>query len=114
MKTEQTMPMIEHTDEGERLRDEAIARVEVKSLSEFVCQIVERWPEGWLFTTDDIWPLIPDHLQPHEPRAMGAAIVRARRRGLCIETQNFTPTRRPQAHRSPQRVWMRTHRQGAT
>lgn len=99
--------LIEHTDEGERLRDEAIARVEEKTLSEFVCRIIKWWPEGYLFTTDDIWPLVPDHLQPKEPRAMGAALVSARRKGLCTETQNFVPTRRPRAHKSPQRVWIR-------
>jgi hypothetical protein len=102
------LSLIEHTDEGERLRDEAIARVEVGTLSEFVCDTIARWPSGWYFTTDDIWPLVPDHLVPREPRAMGAAMVRARNRGLCQETPNFQPTRRPRAHKSPQRIWVRT------
>jgi hypothetical protein len=94
-------------DEGERLKREALARVDVPSLSEFVCSVIEHWDKGFLFTTDDIWPFVPDHLQPKEPRAMGAAMVRARGRGLCQETNNFVPTRRPKSHKSPQRVWMR-------
>lgn len=107
-----TIAMFEHTDEGERLRDEAIAQVEIPKFSDLICTYIERWPDGWLFTTDDLWPLVPDHLIPKEPRAMGAAMTRARRRGLCIGTSNFQPTRRPQAHKSPQRVWRRTHRSG--
>jgi hypothetical protein len=95
-------------DEGERLKREALARVEITEFSEFVCKTIEYWPSGFLFTTDNIWPLVPDHLQPKEPRAMGAAMVRARGRGLCIETQTFVPTQRPKSHKSPQRVWQRT------
>lgn len=95
-------------DEGERLKREALSRVEKKDFSEFVCSIIEHWDPGFLFTTDDIWPFVPDHLQPREPRAMGAAMVRARGRGLCKDTPNFVPTQRPKSHKSPQRVWIRT------
>ena len=95
-------------DEGERLKRKALTQVERREFSDFVCGIIENWDPGFLFTTDNIWPLVPDHLQPEEPRAMGAAMVRARNRGLCIETQTFVPTRRPRSHKSPQRVWQRT------
>jgi len=100
-------------DEGARLRDEAIARVENGSFS----QAVANWVEdcvipGARFTTDDIWEYLErEHVPtPDEPRAMGAAIMAAQRRKLCTPTSEFIPTRRKQAHKSPQRVWVRTGR----
>ena len=100
-------------DEGMRLRDEALARVNKAAFSQAVIDVIDYYVvPGARFTTDDVWEhLEREHVEPpKEPRAMGSAILAAQRRKLCTPTSEFIPTRRKQAHRSPQRVWVRTGR----
>lgn len=58
------------------------------------------------FTTDDVW----EHLEmsgcsTHENRAMGSMMRKACNEGWILATDNYIPTRRPDAHRRPVRVW---------
>ena len=60
------------------------------------------------FTTDDVWEWM-NHLNPdmttHEPRAMGAVMRRASQMRLCVPTERYTKSMRPECHRRPIRVW---------
>jgi hypothetical protein len=61
----------------------------------------ERGPE---ITTDDVWALVGD-VVPNEPRAMGAAMTRARKAGLIVPTPEWRLSVRKECHRRPLRVW---------
>lgn len=54
------------------------------------------------FTTDDLWQRID---APVEPRAMGAVIAAARKRGWIEPTDQFRVSTRAVCHRNPKRVW---------
>jgi hypothetical protein len=101
--------MFDFTDEGVKLRDEAIARVDKQWFTDQVCQLIEKMDPGTSFTTDDLWDEMKrlNMATPEEPRAMGSAMTQARKRGLCEATREFSTARRKQAHKSPQRVWRR-------
>ena len=59
---------------------------------------------GKPFTTDDVWELLGEH--PAEPRAMGAAMTRARHEKLCKASQEWRLSSRVACHRRPLRVWI--------
>jgi hypothetical protein len=61
--------------------------------------IATRLPE---FTTDDVWSEIEP---PREPSAMGIAMRRAAKDGICICTDGYRQSIRPNTHRRPLRVW---------
>ena len=60
------------------------------------------------FTTDDVWEWM-NQLHPsmttHEPRAMGAVMRRASQMRLCVPTERYAKSMRPECHRRPIRVW---------
>jgi hypothetical protein len=60
------------------------------------------------FTTDDVWEWM-NQLHPtmttHEPRAMGAIMRRASQSRLCVPTERYINSMRPECHRRPLRVW---------
>lgn len=54
-------------------------------------------------SSDDVWALLAEYgMQADEPRAMGAVMRLAARRGLIEPTAAYRPSRR---RRGPQRVW---------
>ena len=60
------------------------------------------------FTTDDVWEWMNQMhptLTTHEPRAMGAVMRRASQMGLCVPTERYSKSLRPECHRRPIRVW---------
>lgn len=80
-----------------------------------VCTQRKRWQDqdGLTFTTDDVWEAI-DHLArgfdppldpPHEPRAMGAVMLKASRAGLIQKTNLTKDSVRPECNCRPVRVW---------
>jgi len=93
--------------QGEAAREDAIDRVEVSA--------GEQWMEHAMaairtvarssptFTTDNIWPLVQD--PPSDVRAMGAAMRRAVRLGLCRRTEQTIRSLRSKCHRRDVRVW---------
>jgi len=59
------------------------------------------------FTTDDVWCEL-ERLkapEPHEPRALGAVMMRAKRRNWCFSTGQVTGSVRKQCHGRPIMVW---------
>ena len=60
------------------------------------------------FTTDHVWEWMNDlhpTLTTHEPRAMGAIMRRASQSRLCVPTERYINSMRPECHRRPLRVW---------
>ena len=60
------------------------------------------------FTTDDVWEWM-NQLHPemttHEPRAMGAIMRKASATRLCVPTERYSKSQRPECHHRPLRVW---------
>lgn len=93
--------------ESARRRDAAIAQADAHA------------PEAWkerafatveavagklpYFAADDIWN---EGLEkPHEPRALGAVLIRAVKAGICEPTETWQHSRMPSQHRQPIRVY---------
>lgn len=59
------------------------------------------------FTSDDVWLWLHDMAieMPHEPRALGAMMVRASRQGLIKTTDRVRQSERPECHARPIRIW---------
>jgi hypothetical protein len=60
------------------------------------------------FTTDDVWEWMNQmhpELTTHEPRAMGAVMRKASSDRLCVPTERYSKSLRPECHRRPIRVW---------
>jgi hypothetical protein len=55
------------------------------------------------FTSDDVWAVGLEH--PHEARALGPCLARARALGLVEPTDQFVLTSQVKRHRAPVRVW---------
>ena len=55
------------------------------------------------FTTDDLWAKgLP---MPREPRALGAIMREAAKAGVCVATDTYARSTRPECHTRPIRVW---------
>ena len=59
------------------------------------------------FTTDDVWQQLKMHVDAatHEPRAMGAMMVSAKKAGICTPLMKFEGSSRISCHNRPIRVW---------
>lgn len=58
------------------------------------------------FTADDVWELLAgEEVGTHEPRALGAVIVKVSKMGLCRSTGRYEQSRLPIRHRRPIAVW---------
>lgn len=59
------------------------------------------------FTTDPIWKILELQAvaRPHEPRAMGPVMDALVRAGVCVKTQRFSPSARPECHRRPLAIY---------
>lgn len=97
--------------EGRARRDEAIERVEAhadtawKDSARACLVYVASRKEH--FTADDVAEELGSWVGggTHEPRAMGAIFLWARREKIAEPTSEFRATRRPQGHAGPRRVW---------
>lgn len=96
---------------GERRREEAIDRVELNAVPDFldaalacVRYLVLR---GGVFTADDVWRQLKERgvPAPREPRAMGAVMRAAAAEGIVKPTDTWKLSTRPACHRRPLRVW---------
>ena len=104
--------MMPQSNAGADARDDAIARVDQaadpywKQCAALALEYVAQRRD--LFTTDAIWHVLA-HYYPdastHEPRAMGAVMLGAKRAGLIESTDRFVPSLRGVNHRQPTRVW---------
>ncbi len=86
-------------------RSAAIARVDNNADTEWkqrAAEVIERvCSEREYFTADDLWDFLD---QPRTPSAVGPALLRAAREGLCEPTDVYQPTRFKQRHHDV-RVW---------
>ena len=60
------------------------------------------------FTTDHVWEWMNElhpALTTHEPRAMGAVMRKASSDRLCVPTERYSKSLRPECHRRPIRIW---------
>lgn len=92
---------------GELARDEAVANLDLAydGWIDSVMEIILSIPISQSFTTDYLWEQVES--APNEPRAMGAVMTRARRKGLVISTGNYIKSRRPECHARPVMIWRR-------
>lgn len=97
-------------------RDEAIHAVgdsHAQWVARCVLEIATLAKHNATFTTDDVWKVMSTvDATPREPRAMGAAMVTARRAGWISPTNEYRPTDAVQAHRRPIRIWKSLVRRG--
>ena len=94
---------------AEGAREEAIARVGAHAAPDFktaAARIIDRLAkERTSFTTDDVWALLPEGCETHEPRAMGAAMRAAAKSYVIAPTDRTVNSTRPACHARPVRVW---------
>lgn len=98
---------------AEIARDEAIGRVQRSSdywipyALNAVRRIRQMRGAGGYFTTDAVWAILNGWgiAPPHEPRALGAAMRKAERLGLCAPTDRTQKSTRIDCHARPLRVW---------
>src|SRR5215510_2922762 len=96
--------------QAQAARDDALARVEAHAPANFmetalavIRQIALRQQR---LTTDDVWQRFRVLVaQPHERRAMGAAMVRAQTLGYIKPTKEIENSVMVACHRRPKRVW---------
>jgi len=98
---------------AEEARDEAIAQVArpaedwIRLAVQAVKAICQFRGSGGMFTTDAVWAVL-EHWNvdpPDEPRALGAAMMRAKKLGLCEPTSVTQKSVRVDCHARPVRVW---------
>ena len=99
------LPNVDTLRVAETARDEAIARAAATAetwLSSSLVAIEALAREQFLITTDDVW----ERVDPTpEPRAMGAAMTYASRRGYIAATEQWQKSTRVECHARHIRVW---------
>lgn len=90
-------------------RDEAVRRVQDAAELSWLARAQEAISECAAsmetFTVDDVQARMVGTPPPREGRAMGAAMVWARRNGLIEATGDYRPSVQPQCHANPRQVW---------
>ena len=93
---------------GERLRDEAVERVQKAAPADWMklahAVVIRLASTGVGFTTDDVWKALPNCSL--ERRAMGAVMLKAKREGAIVSTGRFQKSARPENHARDVRVWV--------
>jgi hypothetical protein len=102
-------------EEGERLRDEAIERVDRAAPVDWKAKAVEAvrlvcvGSVGGEFSTDDVWEKLAAMQveDPPEHRAMAGVMAQAKAAGWCeMKVGSFVQSRIPRAHRRNTQVWI--------
>jgi hypothetical protein len=92
---------------GAKERDEALDKVQSHANPEWMAEAldaVERLAGiHEEFTTDAVWAVVKS--KTSEPRAMGAVMRTATKRGFIAPTDLHRPSQRKASHRRPVRVW---------
>ena len=96
-------------DQARGARDQAIAEVEANAAESFkdaAADAIYRVARARaLFVIDDVWAARATWPQTHDKRAMGAAILQAKRDRLIAPTSEFRSTAQVFRHAAPVRVW---------
>lgn len=94
---------------AQEAKREAIARVDAnmepawaETVEKAIVLVANKLRE---FTTDDVWEELDGAVEPHERRAMGAAMLRVAKTGLIVATDRTRPSARAVCHANPKRVW---------
>jgi hypothetical protein len=86
--------------------EKAIKKCERGSDAEWIASAIEAIEmvalEQEQFTADDIWRFVDP---PREPSALGVALRRAAKAGVCKVSNEYRQSIRPSTHRRPLRVW---------
>ena len=94
---------------GAAERDRAIEQVTAHAETDFITagrEALERCCFTMeTFTTDEIWALMPEGIDNHEPRAMAVIMRFAETNNWAYPLDQYRPSSRPKAHRGPKRVW---------
>jgi len=104
------VPPVPDPEEGERRKEEAIRLVEQNTpygwkvrANKALVSAARDLPE---FTTDDIKQLMDVDDVPPEPRAMGAIVKAAARKGTIEKVKGkYRESTDPACHRRPKQVW---------
>ena len=96
-------------DQARDARDQAIAEVEAGAAETFLdvaLATIDRVARArLLFVIDDVWAARRTWPATHDKRAMGAAMIQAKRAGQIIPTSEFRSTAQVLRHAAPVRVW---------
>ena len=97
---------ISPSSEGEAQRDHQLDLLAQANLDwiALCVSVIRGLPRASLFCTDQLWEYVN---APLEPRAMGAAIVEARRRGLIKPTGVYRRSTRKACNARPVLLWRR-------
>jgi hypothetical protein len=96
---------------AEQAADEAIARVGSNADPGWVRSALDAVRSIALtrsrFTTDDVWELLERRgvQATHEPRALGAVIRMASKKGIIRSTGEYVKSKRVECHSRPVMVW---------
>jgi len=96
---------------GQQLREQAIARVDEHAPPDWRLEalraVYDLCRTRSEFTTDAVWGLLDRRgvAPPPEPRAIGAIMRAATRRGWCEATDHTRKSVRAECHRRPVQVW---------
>jgi hypothetical protein len=93
----------------EQTREEAIRRVTVHADPDWKTAAYETGLQlagsRETLTSNDIFDAMPDTVNTHEPRAMGAVLRALKRDGILEATDRFVTSTSLVAHGRPTRVW---------
>lgn len=96
---------------AQRAKNDAIATVEANAEQDWLLLalgiVYNLCRRQDTFTTDQVWSVL-QYRQipgPHEPRALGAIMVKASRRGWCRATREFVASKRRECHGRDIRLW---------
>lgn len=65
-----------------------------------LCSTKREW------TADDLWDILAgEEVGTHEPRALGAMVIKAAKLGLCRATDRMVKSRLPIRHKRKVQVW---------
>jgi hypothetical protein len=106
---EVTPPPVLDLQQARDARNEGIARVEDHATDLFMVAagqaIYELARIRLCFVIDDVWAIRSNWPQTHDKRAMGAAMLQAKRDRIIAPTEDFRPSAQRQCHANPRRVW---------
>lgn len=92
---------------GAGLRDQALEALEISAAewidNHAIPAIRALATRLQYFTTDDVWKECGT--RTNEPRAMGAAMTKARRLHIILPTGTYRQSKRPECHARPVQLW---------
>ena len=108
MTSAQTLPLFDYA-EAQRRRDAAVTAVGEHADDTYMrvalAVVAELARSGVPFTTDDVVARMPEHVTTPEPRALGAVMTIARKRGIVEPMSEYRNSTLVSCHGRPKRLW---------